>query len=372
VGATEQGVIQAWDSHHWGTGGVTSGAVSQAQIPYVIAPKNFRRVATKISTNTANLRAWRAPNHPQACAMSQTALDDLAAKMGADSYDIFLRNLFLAQGAKPEVYAAEMEVGAKLIDWKAKWHPHGKGPKKGSVVEGLGMALHTWGGGGHDSSCTIKIYPDGGVETYCGSQDLGTGTRTVMALVVAETFGISPNAVRVTIGSSKLPVSGPSGGSTTVGGVSESHRRGSQDAFEKIAELVGKKLEVDPQKLEAVNGRIQVAGEPSKSVSWKEACGLLGKPLEVTGTFTRGKPSPLSSQQVGGVQMAHVAVDTETGVVKIRKFVAVQDQGLVINPKTCKSQIYGGVIMGIAAALYEQRVCDPKSGAFLNAELSDY
>jgi xanthine dehydrogenase YagR molybdenum-binding subunit len=82
--------------------------------------------------------------------------------------------------------------------------------------------------------------------------------------------------------------------------------------------------------------------------------------------------STLSSSGVCGVQMAHVEVDKETGVIKIKKFVAVQDQGLVINPKTCKSQIYGAMIMGIAAALYERRITDPKSGAFVNAELADY
>ncbi|MFV1967030.1 MAG: molybdopterin cofactor-binding domain-containing protein, partial [Pirellulaceae bacterium] len=82
--------------------------------------------------------------------------------------------------------------------------------------------------------------------------------------------------------------------------------------------------------------------------------------------------SPLSSNGVGGVQMAHVAVDKETGVVKIQKFVAVQDQGLVINPKTCKSQIYGAITMGISGALYEQRITDRVSGAFVNAELKDY
>jgi xanthine dehydrogenase YagR molybdenum-binding subunit len=75
---------------------------------------------------------------------------------------------------------------------------------------------------------------------------------------------------------------------------------------------------------------------------------------------------------VGGVQMAHVEVDKETGVIKVKKFVAVQDQGLVINPKTCKSQIYGAVIMGIAAALFEQRITDPATGAFVNSELTDY
>lgn len=378
LGADENGVVQVWDSHHWGTGGFTGGGVSHGVIPYVFAPKNYRRLATAIKTNTAQARAWRAPNHPQACAISQTALDDLAAKMGADSYDVFLRNLGTddepgVAGAKPSVYQAEMEIAAKLMGWKDQWHAHGKGPKKGSIVEGLGMALHTWGGAAGQSTCQIKIYPDGGVESFCGTQDVGSGTRTVCAMVVAETLGLKPSAIRVNIGTSKYPTSGPSGGSTTIGGVSESHRRASLDALEKLAEHVAKKLEVEADQLEAVNGRIQVQGKPEKGLAWKEACSLLGlKPLEVTANYTSGKQTSLSSSTVGGVQMAHVAVDLETGVVRMKKFVAVQDQGLVINPKTCKSQIYGAAIMGIAGALFEQRICDPQTGVFLNAELSEY
>jgi len=373
LGADENGVVKVWDSHHWGTAGYTGGGVSHGVIPYVLVPKNYRRVATAVKSNTAQSRAWRAPNHPQACAMSQVALDDLAAKMGADSYDIFLANLANADNGKGAVYAAEMQRAAQLMDWKAKWHPHGKGRANGSIVDGLGMALHTWGGGGNNSECRVRISPDGSVESFCGTQDLGTGTRTVIAQVLAETFGLGLNDVKVTIGSSKLPPSGASGGSTTIGGVCESHRRASLDALDKILQLAAGQLETEASGLEAVGGRIRVKGAPDKSITWKQACVLLGvKPLEVTASFQRGTPSSLSSSGVGGVQMAHVEVDKETGVIKVRKFVAVQDQGLVINPKTCKSQIYGAVIMGIAAALYERRITDPVTGAFINAELADY
>ena len=379
LGADKDGVVQVWDSHHWGSAGASNpGGVSHTVVPYVFTPANYRRLQTNIKTNHAQARAWRAPNHPQACAITQTALDDLAAKMGADSLEIFMKNLGTddkpgVSGAKPSVYKGEMEVGAKLIGWKEHWHPHGKGPAKGSVVEGLGLALHTWGGGANQSSCNVKIHPDGGVETFCGSQDLGTGTRTVIALVLAECFGLPYEAIKVNIGSSKYPASGPSGGSTTVGGVSESHRRAGLDAFAKIAELVGKKLEVDPATLEAVKGRVQVAGNAAKSVSWKEACSLLGMtPLEVKGEYARGTKSPLSSSQVGGVQFAHVAVDKETGVIKLKKFVAVQDMGLIISPQQAESQINGAIIMGIAYSLFEQRLSDPKTGAILNAELKDY
>ena len=373
LGADKDGLIQAWDSHHWGTGGHRGGGVSQSVIPYIITPKNYRRQVTTIATNTADSRAWRAPNHPQACAITQTAIDDLAAKMGADSYDVFLKNLPLCSNGKEDVYREEMKIGAELIGWKANWHPHGKGKARGSVVDGLGMALHTWGGVANNSTARLKISPDGGIETFCGTQDLGTGTRTVIAQVVAETFGLAPGDIRVNIGSSTYPDSGASGGSTTVGGVSESHRRASQDALEEIYKLAASELGVAANELEAVGGQIRSTKDAGKSITWKKACSLLGmKPLEVTATHRRGDPSPLSNSGVGGVQMAHVEVDRETGVVRMKKFVAVQDQGLVINPKTCTSQINGAVIMGIAAALFEHRLTD-ESGAFVNADsFEDY
>jgi xanthine dehydrogenase YagR molybdenum-binding subunit len=141
----------------------------------------------------------------------------------------------------------------------------------------------------------------------------------------------------------------------------------------KLFDLAANQLEVEASQLEAAGGRIQAKGDPSRSLTWKAACTLLGmKPLEVTSNYERGTPSPLSNSTVGGVQMAHVAVDKETGVVKMKTFVAVQDMGLVVNPMTAASQIHGAVIMGIAYSLFEQRILDPKTGTFINAELSDY
>ncbi len=374
LGADKDGVVHVWDSHHWGTTGYNGGTVSINTVPYVFAPPNNRRVATGVVTNNEPSVAWRAPNHPQACAITQTAYDDLARVMGADSLQIYLRNLKnIASRQTAEVYAEELQIAAKLIDWQAKWHPHGKGSRQGAVVDGLGIGIHEWGGGANASTCQIKIHPDGGVESYCGTQDLGTGTRTVCAMVVAETFGLPVEAIKVNIGHSTYPFSGASGGSTTVGAVSESHRRASQDALAKILELAAKKLEAESDELEAVNGRIQVAGNPDRSIAWKEACGLLGiQPLQVTASYQRGGDSPLSDSGVGGVQMAHVAVDTETGVVKLKKMVAVQDMGLIVNRKLAESQVHGALIMAIAYSLFEERINDPKTGAFVNSTLATY
>ncbi|MEZ6062528.1 MAG: xanthine dehydrogenase family protein molybdopterin-binding subunit [Planctomycetaceae bacterium] len=374
LGANDDGVVQVWDSQHWGTSGYDGSTVSVGNFPYVFKPKNIRRKATGIITNNEPAVAWRAPNHPQACALTHTAFDDLAAKMQADSLDIFLRNLQnIDSPDKAPVYAEQLRIAADLIDWREHWHPHGKGPKHGSVVEGLGIGLHKWSGTANSSNCLLKIHPDGGVESYCGTQDLGTGTRTVCGMVVAETLGLPLEAVKVNIGSSTYPFSGASGGSTTVGAVSESHRRAAQDAVAQIFELVAKKLEVPADTLEASNGRISVAGYGNKSLSWKEACSLIGiKPLEINSAYQRGADSKLSSANVAGVQMAHVAVDTDTGVVKIRRMVAVQDMGLIINRTTAESQINGALIMSIASALFEQRINDPQTGNFVNCELDSY
>jgi xanthine dehydrogenase YagR molybdenum-binding subunit len=218
----------------------------------------------------------------------------------------------------------------------------------------------------------IRVRPDGTVETFCGTKDLGTGTRTITAQIVADTFGLPLEAVKINIGSSKYPISGPSGGSTTVGGVSESHRRASEDALAKLLALAAPKLGVEPGDLEVREGSVR-AKSSGKSMTWKEVCKLLElKPLEVTAEYVGGTPSKLSSSRVGGVQMAHVAVDRETGVIKMKKFVAVQDIGLVMNPRLAESQINGAVCMGIAYSLFERRLLDPKTGAFINAELADY
>ena len=374
LGADKDGLVTVWDSEHWGTAGFRGSTVSDKVIPYVYRPPNYRRVATGVKTNTDQARAWRAPNHPQACAMSQTAYDDLARVMGADSLEIFKKNLVnIDSRQKAEVYAAELEIASKLIDWKAKWHPHGKGPKQGSIVEGLGIGIHEWGGVANSSNCTLKIHPDGSVESFCGTQDLGTGTRTVCKMVVAETLGLSPEQIQVNIGSSKYPVSGASGGSTTVGAVSESHRRASQDAVRHLFGLVANKIGAKAEDLVAEAGRIHVAGDAKKGLSWKEATTLVGlKPLEFSASHKRGDESPLSNEGVGGVQIAHVAVDRDTGVVKIIEIVAVQDMGLIINPKLARSQVYGALIQGISYALFEQRIMDNKTGAFINAELADY
>jgi xanthine dehydrogenase YagR molybdenum-binding subunit len=367
VAGDAAGNLTAWSSRSWGTGGPQG--TGSPPIPYVLEVPNRRHQHTSVPTNEGPSRAWRAPNHPQACLVTMSAVEDLAAQMNMDPLDLFLKNIAIT-GARASIYEEELKLAAELMDWKMHWHQRGDSGD-GPIKQGLGLSIHTWGGRGHSSNCDIVIHPDGSVEARLGSQDLGTGTRTVIATVLAETLGLRLRDVTVRIGDSNFPASGASGGSTTVGGVSSSTRRGALNALEELFNRVAPELGVGPDQLEAYAGRIRVIDDPSRYLTWKEATSLLGvTPLTVSGR--NPGPGKLIDSGVGGVQMAHVAVDVETGVVKINKMVAVQDCGLIIDMLTAESQVYGAMIMGISYALMEERIGDPVTGALLNADMEFY
>ncbi|MFN7993803.1 MAG: xanthine dehydrogenase family protein molybdopterin-binding subunit [Bryobacteraceae bacterium] len=368
VAAKKDGTITAWQSTSWATGGITGGGMPP--IPYVFTEiPNKRLNHTAVSINAGGARAWRAPNHQQASLLTCAALEDLAAKLNMDPLDLFLKNA--EYSARAEVYRAQLRKGAELMDWKKRWHPRGEG--SGPVKHGLGLSVNTWGGGGHASQCRTTINPDGSVLVETGSQDLGTGTRTIITMVAAETLGLPLGAINLRIGDSTLPPDGASGGSTTVGGVSSSTRKSTVNALEKLFAAVAPALGTSADQLAAVDGRIQVKDNPSKSMPWQDACRKLGTTkISEMGENNPRNPGGLNSSGVGGVQMADVSVDIETGIVKMNKFVAVQDCGLIINPKTAESQIHGAVIMGICSALFEERVMDAQTGKYLNADMEFY
>ncbi len=369
LGAKKDGTVTVWESRTWASGGFTGG--NSPPIPYVFTRiPNKRQNHSAVSINAGGARAWRAPNHQQACYLTCSALEDLAAKLKMDPVELFKKNADWTP--RPEVYRSQIDKAAELIDWKKKWHPRGDSGSS-HLKRGLGLALHTWQGGGHASQARTTIHADGTVEIELGSQDLGTGTRTAIAIVAAETLGLRIQDIRVKIGENAYPPSGASGGSTTIGGVSGSTRRSMTHALDKLFDVVAPVLGAPKEQLEAVDGKIQVKGNPAKNLTWQAACAKLGmNKISEMGTNDPKNPGGLTSAGVGGVQMAEVEVDTETGLVRMIKTVAVQDCGTIVNLKTAESQTYGSVIMSICAALMEERIMDAQTGRVLNPDMEFY
>jgi xanthine dehydrogenase YagR molybdenum-binding subunit len=369
VAAKKDGTLVAWDSQSWGTGGPTGAGMPP--LPYVLVIPNSSTQHTSVATHTGPARAWRAPDHPQAAALTMCALDDLAAKLNMDPIEFFSKNADLSAG-RGKVYREELQKAAELADWQKNWHPRGD-KTSGHIKRGMGVSIHTWGGRGHNSNCTVSIHPDGSVEATLGSQDLGSGTRTAIAVVVADTLGLPVEAVTVNLGDSKYPSSGGSGGSTTIGGVSASSRRGAVDARDQLFAVVAPILGVPADQLVAVGGKIQAKGDSSKQLNWNAACAKLQvKTLQATGKNPDPSKCKLGDSGVGGAQIADVSVDTETGIIKINKIVAVQDCGLIISMKTAESQVYGAMIMGISWALHEEKIMDQTTGRMLNNNMEFY
>ena len=370
IAADKDGKITAWDSRGWGTGGVGGGGTPP--LPYIFEIPNQRKQNTAISTNQGSARAWRAPNHPQAAVITMGAIEDLAAKMKIDPLDLILKNTDIA-GPRAQTYKEEFAIADEMMGWKKLWHPRGD-PTPGDIKRGLGLSMHTWGGRGHASTEDFTINPDGSVVIKLGTQDLGTGCLTIITIVAADTLGIPMEDIKVLYGNNHYPPSGGSGGSTTSGGVTSATRRGAVNARTALFEKVAPSLKAKPEELEAVNGRVQVNGDANRSLSWREACAKIGAvPLTVQGKNpNKDEPPDLTNSGVGGVQMADVSVDVETGIVRVNKMVAVQDCGLVVDVKTASSQVYGALIMGISYALYEEKILDPVSGRVLNPNLEFY
>lgn len=370
IGVKKDGTVTALEAEAWGSGGQQNFRMPPT--PYVFTEiPNWKYTGKSIPTNRGLTRAWRGPNHPQAALLTMCAMADAAAAIGMDELEFFKKNIGLTNPDLQETYLEEFDKAAEMIGYKE--HAHLRGDKTdGPVKRGIGMSIHTWGGQGHPSECSVTINPDGSVIGRMGTQDLGTGTRTITSIVIADTLGLDVKDVKMVIGSNDLPASGASGGSSTVGGVSSSARDASTQALNIILEKVAGELGVAMDNLEAWDGKVQEIGNPSNSMSWKDACGLITMAVTKQGSNPTSDKTQLTTGGVGGVQMADVSVDIETGIVTINQYVSVQDTGLVLDEKTCESQMYGGQIMGITYALYEEGIYDGKTGAMLNSDMEFY
>ena len=372
VAGKKDGTITAWQTESWGSGGFQP--VNPPAQPYTYANvPNIREIRTTVSLNGGTQRAWRAPGNQQASYLTCCAIEDFAAKIGMDPLEVFKANAqYAARTGAADTYRYQLDKAAELAEWKKLWHPRGQSGS-GAIKRGMGVAIGSWNGNGHRSQCRTVINPDGSVSVEIGSQDLGTGTRTIITQVAAESLGLQMGQIKLVIGNNDLPPDGGSGGSTTVGGVSTSTRKASVNALMKLFEACAPSLGAQPEELEAVDGHIRVKGSPNKSLTWTAACRKLGATSISEMGAHNGQAIPgLVTGGAAGVQIADVSVDTETGIVKINRYVAVHDCGMVINPRLAESQVYGAVIMGISTALYEERIMDQQTGKTLNPDMEFY
>ena len=350
LGAAADGTLLAFEMDNYGTAGIGAGGNqggggggASIPAPYLYQVGSSRVKQSAVAVNAGSSRAFRAPGNPPASFGMESAMDDLAVKLGMDPLELRLKN-----DPNP-IRQREYKLGAEKFGWKQKYRQPGSSP--GMVKTGIGCAGAAWPAGGPSQNThgEAQINPDGSIEFRLGVQDIGTGTRTVIAVVAAEMLGLKPEQITVKVGDTQFPPGPGSGGSTTCASISPTVYNICENALDQLQKLSG------------------IAD--ARGGNWFAACRKIGlSPLLVSGRWIEG----LSSNPAGGVQFAEVEVDTETGLVTVKKMLGVHDCGLLVDTLTLESQINGGIIMGMGYALYEERVMDDLSGVVLNPNFETY
>jgi xanthine dehydrogenase YagR molybdenum-binding subunit len=234
------------------------------------------------------------------------------------------------------------------------------------------MAAQVWpAGGGPPAHATLTVHSDGTAEVLSGTQDLGTGARTILAQIAAESLGARLADVRVVIGDTeRTPYAGNSWGSMTTPSVGPAVRMASVDARGKMLEAAAELLECHPDDLDARDSRISTR-DGARSITFAEVMKRIGNVM-IAGHGTRGPNEQKLGLMSFGAQFAEVEVDSETGHVRVLRIVAAHDVGRVINPTLAESQLEGGILQGLGFALFEERMLDAASGLPLNPTMHDY
>ena len=363
IGAKRDGTLTAIQLVSYGTAGVGTGAGTAGPATNMYKAPNLLTEEYDVFVNAGPGAAFRAPGHPQGCYALEQAIDELAEKLNMDP--LAYRNIIDTSPARE----AERRVILEKTDWRNR---RPAGADTGPVKRGMGIAQSIWYRFiNMNSSCEVRVTNDGSVELMSAVQDLGTGTKTLLAVVVAEEFGIPPEQVIIRIGDTRFPIGPDSGGSVTAGSITPAVRNAAWGAKQKMLAAVAAGIGTTAEDLTVKNSRFVSRSDPAKTYTLKQLAAKM--PVhEISVRATRGPEYSKDRLTYGGVDYVELAVDTETGRVHIEKVVGAHDCGRPINPTGVISQINGGVLQGISYALFEQRIMDRNQGYMLNANLDNY
>jgi len=335
---------------------------------------NVRSQAYRVTTNAGSLSAFRAPGYVEGTFALESAVDELAEKMGVDP--LTLRRRHAASAVDPRTnkrYSLKRllecyTIGAREIGWSKRR----TGGMRGSSPHrrrGIGMASQIWGGGGGPPAyASVHFETDGTAVVRVGVQDIGTGTRTAVAQVCAEEIGLDLDQVAVRLGDTEAPYGPGSGGSVTLASIGPAVRLASREARDRLLAAAAGVLEVRQGEI-----RIERGGIVSKGprVPLRDVLGKLDNATVIGSGIRHPNPDTLSIKTFGA-HFAQVEVDTRTGEIFVEKIVAVHDVGRIVNPLTAASQVKGGVVQALGFALSEERVVDRALGRVMNANLEWY
>ncbi len=355
---------------------------------------------TVARVNRGSPTPTRAPGEATGPFALESAMDELAYELSIDPIELRIRNHADSDPHKEKPWSSKhlldcYRIGAERFGWSRR-DPRPRSMRDGRYLIGYGMATAVYPANRRPTAAQVRLSSDGQVVVQCASQDIGTGTYTIMAQIAADGLGLPLSAVRAELGDSTLPPGGVSGGSSTAASVGPAVLAATETLRAKLNELAMRDPAsplhgVAEDRITYGEGRLFRRDAPEVGDRYVEILRRAGLPsLEarvdldptgsdaarqhaaVTDVKAHDAPRDQFSWYSFGAQFAEVRVDPMLGEVRVRRFLSVQDIGRVLNAKTARSQIQGGVVWGIGMALMEHTAYDERTARIVTRNLADY
>jgi xanthine dehydrogenase YagR molybdenum-binding subunit len=376
AGMKKDGTLTAIEAHLAGpVGAYPHGSASAYQIMDLYQCPNVRTVETDVFINAGKARPMRAPGFPACGWALEQMMDTLAAKLAIDPVELRLRNIptvSQVRGNRPFTSTGLRQClveGAKAFGW-TEARSRAKG--NGHLRRGVGVAAGMWGWEGEPvATAIVKLMADGSVNLNTGASDIGTGTKTVLAMVISEELGVPLERIQIEHADTGTTQYAPdSGGSQTTHINSPAVRAAAAAVKDELLALAAEELKQPVSALALRDGAVEIAAQ-AKLVPITDLK-ILAEKQVLVGIGRRG-PHPKGKIALPfAAQFAEVEVDTRTGAVRLIRMLAAHDSGRVMSRLTYENQVFGGITMGLGLALTEQRVLDRRTGKMVNANWHDY
>ncbi|MBX6359082.1 MAG: xanthine dehydrogenase family protein molybdopterin-binding subunit [Acidobacterium ailaaui] len=359
-----------------------------AATPMLYSCPNVKAVQHVVPLHIGTPTPMRGPGTVPGLFPLESAMDELAIKLEMDPLELRLRNYAEKDESQDLPFSGKhlreaYQAGAERFGW-SKRNPKVGSMRNGNLVLGWGMATATWHAGRGGATVRVRLNADGTARASSATQDIGTGTYTVIAQAVADKTGIPLDKIEVVLGDSSLPPGPMSGGSTATASVMPAVAGATSNAVNTLIQIAqrtpGSPFYVketpggDPPALKMTRGYIHAADKaPDSGVPFHEILAM--RRLSGIDGEARTGPSEEMRKFSGhsfGSHFCEVTWDPGIARLRVSRWVTVMDAGRIINQKTARNQILGGVVMGIGMALFEETFYDPRNGKPLNNNFADY
>ena len=355
-------------------------AVAQTRMLY--ATPNLETQYDLKRLNIGSPTFQRAPGESTGTFALESAMDELAYALKMDPVALRLKNYAERdpESGRPwsskklrECYAS----GGERFSWSRR-PIEPRSMRDGRWLVGWGMATATYPARTSQAASAARMLADGRAWVRAGSQEIGTGTYTVMTQIAADALGIDQERVRFELGSTEMPENPASTGSVTAASTGSAVNVAATALRQKLVQMavtdaaspLHGAAEVD---VRVADGRMSLASDGTRGETYAALIARSGgQPVEVTVTNRPGPEQQQYSMHAFGAVFTEVRVDEELGLVRVPRIVTAHAVGRVLNEKTARSQIHGGVVWGIGMALEEETLIDPRSGRYVNADLAEY